>query len=83
MDSIERNGTWKLTKLPPGQKVIDLKWIFKLKKNASERIVKHNESLVAKGYIQEHGVDFEEIFAPVTRLETVRLILALAAKNQW
>lgn len=69
--------------MPTGQKVIGLKWIFKLKKDASGKIVKHKARLIAKGYVQEHGVDFDEIFPPVTRLETVRLLLALLAKNGW
>lgn len=81
--SIEENNTWELSKLPTGQKTIGLKWIFKLKRDADGRIVKHKARLVAKGYVQEHGVDFEEIFAPVTRLETVRLLLALSAKINW
>lgn len=83
MESIEKNGTWRLTDPPVDQKVIGLKWIFKLKKDADGRIVKHKARLVAKGYVQEYGVDFEEVFAPVTRIETVRLLLALAAKNDW
>lgn len=81
LDSIEKNETWKLTQLPPGQKVIGLKWIYKLKRDAEGKIVKHMARLVAKGYVQEKVIDFEELFAPVTRLETVRLLLALAAKN--
>lgn len=83
IDSIEKNETWKLTSLPPGQKVIDLKWVYKLKRDAEGNIVKHKARLVAKGYVQKKGVDFDELFAPVTRLETVRLLLALAAKNSW
>lgn len=83
IQSIEENKTWKLTELPRGQKVIGVKWIFKLKKDAEGNVVKHKARLVAKGYVQEHGVDFNEIFAPVTRLETVRLLLALAAKEEW
>lgn len=83
LDSIEKNGTWFLTKLPDGHKVIGLKWIYKLKKDAEGNIIKYKARLVAKGYVQEQGVDYDEIFAPITRLETVRLLLALAAKNQW
>lgn len=83
MESIEKNGTWELTELPPGHKVIGLKWIYKIKRDANGNIVKHKARLVAKGYVQEKGVDFDEFFAPVTRLETVRLLLALAAKNSW
>ena len=72
-----------MTKLPDGHKVIDLKWIFKLKRDSSGKVTKHKARLVAKGYVQEHGIDCEEGFAPVTRMETVRLLLALAAKNSW
>lgn len=83
MDAVEKNGTWKLTELPPGQKVIGLKWIFKIKRDTDGRVLKHKARIVAKGYVQKQGVDFEEIFAPVTRLETVRMLLALAANRGW
>lgn len=83
ISSIERNNTWKLTKLPEGHKAIGLKWVFKLKHDTNGEIIKHKARLVAKGYVQREGIDFEEVFAPVTRLETVRLLLAVAAKNSW
>lgn len=83
ISSIEKNQTWKLTHLPPGHKAIDLKWVFKVKKDQTGVVTKHKACLVAKGYVQQKGVDFDEVFAPVTRLETVRLLLALAAKNAW
>ncbi|GJU43349.1 ribonuclease H-like domain, reverse transcriptase, RNA-dependent DNA polymerase [Tanacetum coccineum] len=83
LDSINRNNTWKLTSLPPGHKAIGLKWVFKTKRDADGKIIKHKARLVAKGYIQEHGIDFEEVFAPVARMETIRLLLAIAANNKW
>ena len=83
IDSIEKNQTWKLTELPAGKRAIGLKWVFKLKKNTDGEIIKHKACLVAKGYVQKQGIDYEEAFALVTRLETVHLILALAAKNGW
>ena len=83
IEAIERNNTWKLTDLPPNHKAIDLKWVFKEKKNTNGKIVKHKARLVAKGYVQKFGVDFLEVFAPVTRMEMVRLLLALAAYNEW
>ncbi|KAD3068095.1 hypothetical protein E3N88_35975 [Mikania micrantha] len=81
--SIERNRTWELTDLPPGHRPIGLKWVFKIKRDASGTITKHKARLVAKGYIQQHSVDFDEVFTPVARLETVRLILALTAQRGW
>ncbi|GJS60500.1 zinc finger, CCHC-type containing protein [Tanacetum coccineum] len=83
IDSIEKNQTWTLTRLPPNQKVIGLKWVFKLKRDASGTVTKHKERLVAKGYVQQQGVDFEDEFAPVARMELIRLLLALAAKENW
>lgn len=81
IEAIERNNTWKLVELPSGHKPIGLKWVYKLKRNTEGDIVKYKARLVAKGYVERQGVDFEEVFAPVIRLETVRLLLALAAKN--
>ncbi|GJW60347.1 zinc finger, CCHC-type containing protein [Tanacetum coccineum] len=83
LDSINRNNTWELTTLPKGHKAIGLKWVFKTKKDANGNIIKHKARLVAKGYIQEHGIDFEEVFAPVARMETIRLLLAIATNNKW
>lgn len=71
MKSIENNSTWCLTNLPPRHKPIGLKWVFKVKRDASGKILKHKARLVAKGYVQQHGVDYDEVFAPVARMETV------------
>jgi len=46
-------------------------------------VIKHKARLVAKGYVQKHGVDFDEVFAPMARLDTIRLLLALAANRGW
>ncbi|KAD3066810.1 hypothetical protein E3N88_34690 [Mikania micrantha] len=81
--SIERNKTWVLTDIPLGHRPIGLKWVFKIKRDATGTITKHKARLVAKGYIQQHGVDFDEVFAPVARLETVRLLLDLATQRGW
>lgn len=83
IEAIERNETWKLEELPPGYKPIGLKWVYKLKRDTNGNVIKHKVRLVAKGYVQKQGIDFDEVFAPVTQLEIVRLLLALAAKNSW
>nr|GEW98442.1 ribonuclease H-like domain, reverse transcriptase, RNA-dependent DNA polymerase [Tanacetum cinerariifolium] len=64
-------------------KELDEKVSGKTKKDANGNIIKHKGRLVAKGYIQEHGIDFEEVFTPVARMETIQLLLAIAANNKW
>jgi len=83
MKAIEKNHTWELVHPPDGITPIGVKWIFKTKFNASGHIEKYKARLVAKGYAQRFGIDYTKVFAPVARLDTVRLILALAAQNAW
>jgi hypothetical protein len=83
MKSIEENGTWCLADLPPGCRAIGLKWVFKVKRDAKGDVVKHKARLVVKGYAQRRGIDYDEVFAPVARLDSVRLLIALAAQEGW
>ncbi|MFS8034095.1 putative RNA-directed DNA polymerase [Helianthus anomalus] len=83
LDSINKNKTWTLVDLPKDHKAIGLKWMFKLKKDAAGKVIKHKARVVAKGYVQQKVIDFDDAFAPVARLETIRLLLALAAKGNW
>jgi len=80
---IEKNETWMLVDRPIHKKVIGVKWIFKTKLNADRSINKHKARLVVKGYSQKLGIEFTETFAPVSRLDTIKLLLALAAQNGW
>jgi hypothetical protein len=81
--SIEENSTWTLVDPVPGHRPIGMKWVYKLKKDSNGVVLKHKARLVAKGYVQQQGVDFEEVFAPIARLESVRIMLALAARRGW
>ena len=69
--SIKENGTWELCDLPIGHRPIGLKWVYKLKKNPAGEVVRYKARLVAKGYAQRAGIDFDEVFAPVARLDSV------------
>ena len=80
---IEKNGTWEFAKLPNGHREIGLKWVYKLKRNPNGEIVRYKPRLVAKGFVQKYGVDFDEVFAPVARLETVRVLISIAAQESW
>jgi hypothetical protein len=81
--AINKNETWKLTELPAGAKRIGVKWVFKTKFNEKEDVDKHKARFVAKGYSQRQGIDYNEVFAPVARWDTIRIILALAAHKGW
>lgn len=81
--SIEKNNTWEQADLPNGQKTIHVRWVFKTKLNEKGEIDKHKARLVAKGYKQEYGVDYKEVFAPVARLDTICLVISLAAQHCW
>lgn len=83
IDAIRRNETWELVQLPESRKTLGVKWVYRTKLKQNGEVEKYKARLVVKGYKQKYGVDYEEIFAPVTRLETVRLLLALAAQNDW
>lgn len=60
-----------------------MKWVFKIKRNADGSINKYKARLVAKGYVQQHGIDYEEVIAPVARIETICLLISLAASRGW
>jgi hypothetical protein len=81
--AIEDNNTWFLTELPAGERAIGLKWVFKVKKDEQGNVLRHKAKLVVKGYAQRQGLDYEEVFAPVARLEAIRLLLALDVNQNW
>ncbi|GJS71698.1 retrovirus-related pol polyprotein from transposon TNT 1-94 [Tanacetum coccineum] len=79
LNEFERLEVWELVPPPDKVMVITLKWIYKVKLNELGGILKNKARLVAHGYRQEEGIDLEESFAPVTRLEAVRIFLVFAA----
>jgi transposase InsO family protein len=83
LKSLEKMGTYQLVKRPPGANIVDSRWVFRIKKNAAGEIDKYKARLVAKGFTQIYGVDYYETYAPVARLTSFRLLLALAARNGW
>jgi hypothetical protein len=81
MDAVENNYTWELVDLPRGHSAITLKWVFKLKRDEIGVIIKHKARLMARGFLQREGIDFDDAFTPVARMESVRLLFALAAQE--
>ncbi|KAI3692065.1 hypothetical protein L6452_31874 [Arctium lappa] len=70
---------WDLVDLPKGHRAIGTKWIFRNKKDERGIVIKNKARLVSQGYTQEEGIDYEEVFAPVARIEAIRLFLAYAS----
>lgn len=83
MAAIKKDDTWELIKLSKNQKVIGVKWVYKTKQKQGSLVDCHKVRLVVRGYKQKLGIDYYEVFAPVAKLEMVRLIIAMAAQNQW
>ncbi|GKF90169.1 retrovirus-related pol polyprotein from transposon TNT 1-94, partial [Tanacetum coccineum] len=75
----KRLEVWELVPRPDKAMIISLKWIFKVKLDEYGGVLKNKARLVAKGYRQEEGIDFEESFAPVARIEAIRIFLEYVA----
>ena len=77
----ERNEVWELVPRPSDRMIIGTKWVFRNKLDENGNVVRNKARLVAQGYKQQEGIDFEETFAPVARLESIRMLLAYAANK--
>ncbi|GKC28144.1 putative ribonuclease H-like domain-containing protein [Tanacetum coccineum] len=75
----EPKKVWTLVDLPNGKRPISTKWVYKNKKDERGIVIKNKARLVAQGYTQEEGIDYDEVFAPVARIEAIRLFLAYAS----
>ncbi|CAI7880950.1 unnamed protein product [Closterium sp. NIES-54] len=77
------NETWTLTNFPPGRKALGCTWVLRVKTDAEGRLERRKTRLVIKGFQQREGIDFQEVFAPVAKAPTLRLLLAAAAVCGW
>ncbi|KAL8088144.1 hypothetical protein AgCh_038063 [Apium graveolens] len=79
LKQFERNKVWKPVPKPKCKNSIDTKWVFRNKMDENRIVIRNKASLVAKGYCQQEGIDFDETFAPIAILEAIRIFLAYAA----
>ena len=83
LNEFKRNKVWRLIPTPPNASVVGLKWVFLNKLDKEGNLIRNKARLVVKGYSQEEGIDYEVTFAPVARLESVRMFLAYAAHKNF
>ena len=83
LNQFERNEVWTLVPRPKNINIIGTKWVFRNKSDEDGNIVRNKARLVAQVYSQIEGIDFEETFAPVARLESIRLLLSVSCVHKF
>ena len=81
--ALMKNGKWSLVLAKPGLNVVGSKWIYKSKHKSDGSLERRKKRLVAKGYHQQQGIDFDDTFSPVVKPTTIRIMLSYAVSNQW
>ena len=82
-EALQKNGTWSVESLPQGNRLVGCKWVFMIKHKADRTIDRYKARLVVKGYTQKFGVDYQETFAPLAKMNTILVLLSLAANFDW
>ena len=83
IEKLIRRNTWKVVRKPDGVNIVGSKWVFRLKKDTNGNVTSYRARLVAQGFTQVHRIDFDDTFAPIVRMASIRTVLALAARFDW
>ena len=83
MKALVGNGTWEIVRGPLDKKIVGCRWVFTVKHNADGSVKRYKARLVAQGFTQTYGIDYEETFAPVAKLNSIRVILSIAVNLDW
>eukprot|EP00253_Pinus_taeda_P020983 PITA_20983 len=81
--SLLANDTWDLVPLPKGRKLVRCKWVYRTKYGPDGKVDKHKARLDAKGFSKVEGIDYTKTFSPVSKMNSIRLVLSLAASFKW
>jgi hypothetical protein len=81
--ALQRNKSWHLVPPQKGRNIIQCKWIYKIKRKQDGSLDKYKACLVAKGFRQRYGIDYEDTFSPVVKAATIRIILYIAVSGGW
>jgi len=83
LSALNKTETWDMVHLPPGKSVVGCRWVYKIKTNSDGSIKQYKVRLVAKGYSQQYGIDYEETFVHVAKMTTIRTLIVVASIRQW
>lgn len=81
--ALKKNNTWHLVHPQTCKNIINCKWVFRIKRKSNGTVDRYKERLVAKGFKQRYGIDYEDTFSPVVKIATVRLVLSIAVSRGW
>jgi histone deacetylase 1/2 len=82
-NALIENKTWHLVPPSKNKNLIDCKWVYRIKKKADGSVDRYKDRLVAKGFKQRYGIDYEDTFSPVVKIATIRIVLSLSVSRGW
>jgi hypothetical protein len=82
-NSLLENQTWDLVPLPAGRKLVRCIWVYRTKSATYGHVSRYKSRLVAKGFQQVHGIDYDETFAPIVNMDSIHLALSIATTKGW